>query len=70
VTELALEPNCADIVFSNWLLMYLSDEEVANLARNILSWVSASSTFGLYRITAVKCFFFCYLIPFKSACSH
>lgn len=26
--DLKIEPGSADIVFSNWLLMYLSDEEV------------------------------------------
>jgi hypothetical protein len=29
-----------DVVFSNWLLMYLSDEEVEALAVKALSWVS------------------------------
>lgn len=40
VTELQLPPNSADLVFSNWLLMYLSDEEVSALAVNMLQWVS------------------------------
>lgn len=33
-------PESYDVVFSNWLLMYLSDEEVQDLAARILSWVS------------------------------
>lgn len=39
VTELQLPANAFDLVFSNWLLMYLSDEEVAKLAATLLSWV-------------------------------
>jgi hypothetical protein len=31
-------------VFSNWLLMYLSDEEVEALAVKALNWVSSSSS--------------------------
>lgn len=38
-TELHLQPGSADLVFSNWLLMYLSDAEVAKLAADALSWV-------------------------------
>ena len=38
-TELSLPPASADIVFSNWLLMYLSDEEVKTLAQNMLQWL-------------------------------
>ncbi|KAK9826761.1 hypothetical protein WJX81_007185 [Elliptochloris bilobata] len=39
-TELDLPPAHADIVFSNWLLMYLSNAEVAKLAADALSWVA------------------------------
>lgn len=38
-TELQLPAGSADVVFSNWLLMYLSDSEVAKLAGDALSWV-------------------------------
>ena len=38
-TELDLPHASADLVFSNWLLMYLSDAEVAKLAADALSWV-------------------------------
>ena len=38
-TELDLPRASADLVFSNWLLMYLSDAEVAKLAADALSWV-------------------------------
>lgn len=37
-TELDLPRASADLVFSNWLLMYLSDAEVAKLAADALSW--------------------------------
>lgn len=40
VTELQLGEGCCDVIFTNWLLMYLNDEEVTNLARNMLKWVS------------------------------
>ena len=40
VTELMLPENGFDVVFSNWLLMYLSDKEVADLACKAVSWVS------------------------------
>lgn len=43
-TEVALEAGCADAVFSNWLLMYLSDGEVASLAANMLSWLEEGGT--------------------------
>lgn len=39
-TELQLDAGSADVVFSNWLYMYLTDAEVEQLARNALSWVS------------------------------
>eukprot|EP00208_Stichococcus_sp_RCC1054_P004429 CAMPEP_0206143654 /NCGR_PEP_ID=MMETSP1473-20131121/21348_1 /ASSEMBLY_ACC=CAM_ASM_001109 /TAXON_ID=1461547 /ORGANISM="Stichococcus sp, Strain RCC1054" /LENGTH=557 /DNA_ID=CAMNT_0053539161 /DNA_START=40 /DNA_END=1714 /DNA_ORIENTATION=+ len=38
-TMLQLEAASYDVVFSNWLLMYLSDKEVAKLAADSLSWV-------------------------------
>lgn len=38
-TELRLPEQSADIVFSNWLLMYLSDAEVQGLANNMLTWL-------------------------------
>ncbi|KAI8467871.1 MAG: S-adenosyl-L-methionine-dependent methyltransferase, partial [Monoraphidium minutum] len=40
VTTLALEPGSFDVVFSNWLLMYLSDEEVEALMTRALGWLS------------------------------
>jgi len=39
-TELDLEEGSFDVVFSNWLLMYLGDDEVADLASDALAWVS------------------------------
>lgn len=38
-TELDLEEGSFDVVFSNWLLMYLGDDEVADLASDALAWV-------------------------------
>lgn len=40
VTQLQLPADSADLVFSNWLLMYLSDDEVSALAHGMLSWVA------------------------------
>ena len=42
-TQLDLPAGSCDVVFSNWLLMYLSDEECAKLAADALTWVSALS---------------------------
>lgn len=39
VTNLSMKPGTYDVVFSNWLQMYLNDEEVERLANNIVSWV-------------------------------
>uniref|UniRef100_A0A6U9RMU1 phosphoethanolamine N-methyltransferase n=1 Tax=Picocystis salinarum TaxID=88271 RepID=A0A6U9RMU1_9CHLO len=39
VTELDFPANSVDVVFSNWLLMYLSDEEVKELACKMLLWL-------------------------------
>lgn len=41
-TMLDLEESSYDVVFSNWLLMYLDDEEVGNLASDALAWVGPS----------------------------
>lgn len=38
-TQLDLPERCADILFSNWLLMYLSDAEVEKIANNFLRWL-------------------------------
>ncbi|GMH44018.1 hypothetical protein BSKO_11952 [Bryopsis sp. KO-2023] len=40
VTKLELEESSFDVIFSNWLLMYLSDEEVESLALRALTWLS------------------------------
>ena len=39
-TQMDLPDNCCDVVFSNWLLMYLDDQECADLASDALAWVS------------------------------
>lgn len=39
VTKLELPKGSFDVIFSNWLLMYLSDEEVQKLAENLLAWL-------------------------------
>lgn len=38
-TQMQLPPDSADVVFSNWLLMYLNDAEVAKLAADSILWV-------------------------------
>ena len=43
-TEMALPPNSVDVLFSNWLLMYLGDAEVAKLATDALTWVTPGGT--------------------------
>ncbi|KAI5069232.1 hypothetical protein GOP47_0015533 [Adiantum capillus-veneris] len=37
--SLSIPENSMDLVFSNWLLMYLSDEEVKDLAQRMVRWV-------------------------------
>ena len=44
-TTLQLPAGSFDVVFSNWLLMYLADEEVAKLAADSLRWVRGSPTY-------------------------
>lgn len=39
VTKLDLPSKRYDIIFSNWLLMYLTDDEVVSLAQKMLQWL-------------------------------
>ena len=39
-TEFTLPTSSVDVVFSNWLLMYLSDQEVLDLGTRMLSWLN------------------------------
>ena len=39
VTTLDFPPNSFDLVFSNWLFMYLTDEECRELAAKLLRWL-------------------------------
>jgi phosphoethanolamine N-methyltransferase len=43
-TDLAVPPASFDVVFSNWLLMYLGDAECAKLAADALAWVKPGGT--------------------------
>lgn len=52
VTELQLPDGCCDVIFSNWLLMYLSDAEVAALANNMLRWVSCVPAWRLAHLSS------------------
>ncbi|KAH7430562.1 hypothetical protein KP509_08G004000 [Ceratopteris richardii] len=36
--DLNIRSNSIDLIFSNWLLMYLSDDEVEDLARRMVKW--------------------------------
>ncbi|XP_019640368.1 PREDICTED: phosphoethanolamine N-methyltransferase-like [Branchiostoma belcheri] len=45
VTRLDLPPESVDVVFSNWLMMYLADEEVSTLAAKVLSWLTDGGYF-------------------------
>eukprot|EP00193_Tetraselmis_chui_P011354 CAMPEP_0177775812 /NCGR_PEP_ID=MMETSP0491_2-20121128/14337_1 /TAXON_ID=63592 /ORGANISM="Tetraselmis chuii, Strain PLY429" /LENGTH=522 /DNA_ID=CAMNT_0019294477 /DNA_START=141 /DNA_END=1710 /DNA_ORIENTATION=- len=44
-TKAAYEGNTFDVVFSNWLLMYLTDEEIKTLATSILTWLDEGGVF-------------------------
>ncbi|KAF8398992.1 hypothetical protein HHK36_014857 [Tetracentron sinense] len=37
--DLKISPESVDLIFSNWLLMYLSDKEVKNLAERMVKWL-------------------------------
>ncbi|XP_030622652.1 phosphoethanolamine methyltransferase [Chanos chanos] len=39
VTQLNFPNNSFDLIFSNWLLMYLSDEELKSLTEKMLGWL-------------------------------
>ncbi|XP_041930038.1 phosphoethanolamine methyltransferase isoform X1 [Alosa sapidissima] len=39
VTQLNFPQNSFDLIFSNWLMMYLSDEELRKLIEKMLSWL-------------------------------
>ncbi len=43
-TDLDVPPASFDVVFSNWLLMYLGDAECAKLAADALTWVKPGGT--------------------------
>jgi len=38
VTKLELDSESYDFIFSNWLMMYLNDEEIEKLANKLYSW--------------------------------
>ncbi|XP_061690357.1 phosphoethanolamine methyltransferase isoform X1 [Syngnathoides biaculeatus] len=44
VTKLEFPPNSVDFIFSNWLLMYLSDEEMQMLLKKMLRWLRPTGT--------------------------
>ncbi|KAJ4973023.1 hypothetical protein NE237_006197 [Protea cynaroides] len=37
--DLKFSPDSLDLIFSNWLLMYLTDEEVENLVERMVKWL-------------------------------
>jgi phosphoethanolamine N-methyltransferase len=43
--ELVLKQGSMDVVFSNWLMMYLGDKEVTKLATDALSWLNEGGIF-------------------------
>jgi len=45
VTEFDLDDASVDLVFSNWILMYLSDEEVLDLFGKVLRWLRPGGYF-------------------------
>ncbi|XP_023003747.1 phosphomethylethanolamine N-methyltransferase-like isoform X3 [Cucurbita maxima] len=50
--ELKVSENSVDLIFSNWLLMYLSDKEVKNLAERMVKWLKV----GGYIFFRESCF--------------
>ncbi|PVD21271.1 hypothetical protein C0Q70_19442 [Pomacea canaliculata] len=47
VTQLTQEVESADLIFSNWLLMYLEDQEIQKLLVKLLSWLKPGGHFFL-----------------------
>ncbi|KAJ8406010.1 hypothetical protein AAFF_G00308980 [Aldrovandia affinis] len=52
VTQLVFSKNSFDLIFSNWLMMYLSNEELVSLTRNMLHWLKP----GGYLFFRESCF--------------
>lgn len=50
--DLKIEDGSMDLIFSNWLLMYLSDKEVENLAERLIKWLKV----GGYIFFRESCF--------------
>nr|ACG33501.1 phosphoethanolamine N-methyltransferase [Zea mays] len=50
--DLVLQANSIDLIFSNWLLMYLSDEEVEQLVQRMVKWLKV----GGYIFFRESCF--------------
>ncbi|KAL6615843.1 hypothetical protein ACP70R_038113 [Stipagrostis hirtigluma subsp. patula] len=50
--DLMIEANSIDLIFSNWLLMYLSDEEVDKLVERMVKWLKV----GGYIFFRESCF--------------
>lgn len=50
--DLKIEDESMDLIFSNWLLMYLSDKEVENLAERLMKWLKV----GGYIFFRESCF--------------
>uniref|UniRef100_A0A804NES7 phosphoethanolamine N-methyltransferase n=1 Tax=Zea mays TaxID=4577 RepID=A0A804NES7_MAIZE len=51
-TDLMIEANSIDLIFSNWLLMYLSDEEIDKLVERMVKWLKV----GGYIFFRESCF--------------
>ncbi|RLN25635.1 phosphoethanolamine N-methyltransferase 1-like [Panicum miliaceum] len=50
--DLVIQANSIDLIFSNWLLMYLSDEEVEQLVQRMVKWLKV----GGYIFFRESCF--------------
>ncbi|XP_064407981.1 phosphoethanolamine methyltransferase [Latimeria chalumnae] len=53
VTNLDLPPNSFDLIFSNWLFMYLTDKELVHFTNKLLQWLRP----GGYLFFRESCFF-------------
>lgn len=45
VTKLDYEPEQFDVIFSNWLMMYLNEDEMVKVLNNILKWLAPGGIF-------------------------
>ncbi|KAH8491888.1 hypothetical protein H0E87_021474 [Populus deltoides] len=52
--DLNFSEGSVDLIFSNWLLMYLSDKEVENLVERMVKWLKVGGSFSLESLVFIN----------------